>query len=135
MVPFSAESMFDLGADVETYPEFLPWCTGAKMLSRDDAEIVATLTIGYGSLNTEFTTRNNFAKPDWMTLQLDEGPFSSLEGRWDFHPLGQDGCEVILGIEFEFSNAFKDVLFGATFESICSELIDAFVKRAHALYD
>ena len=67
-------------------------------------------------------------------MQLVEGPFSSLEGRWEFDSLGADGCEVRLRVDFEFSNALKDMLFGATFELICNELIDAFSQRAKALY-
>jgi len=135
MVPFSSDSMFSLVSDVETYPEFLPWCTETKLLSRTEDELIASLALGYGSLNSKFTTRNRFAAPEWMTMELLEGPFSNLEGRWEFEALGDAGCEVVLRIDFEFSSQLHDVLFGATFEKICNDLIDAFVKRAHDLYD
>jgi ribosome-associated toxin RatA of RatAB toxin-antitoxin module len=134
LVPFSNAAMFDLVCGVENYPEFLPWCVGAELQSKTADELIASLAIGYGALNTEFRTRNNFAAPDWMTMELIDGPFSRLEGRWDFQQLGDDGCEVILRVEFEFSGKVQDVLFGATFEMICNELIDAFVRRAHELY-
>ena len=135
LVPFSATAMFNLVNDVESYPEFLPWCTASKLKSRAENELVAALTIGYGALNSAFTTRNQFSAPEWMTMQLLDGPFSDLEGRWGFEQLSDDGCEVTLKVEFDFSNALKDLLFGATFETICNELIDAFIKRAHDLYD
>jgi ribosome-associated toxin RatA of RatAB toxin-antitoxin module len=135
LVPFSAEAMFNLVCDVEAYPEFLPWCTASTLQSRTDHDLAASLTIGYGALNSEFSTRNEFCAPEWMTMSLLEGPFKDLEGKWVFEQLGDDGCEVTLQIEFEFSNPMKDMLFGATFETICNELIDAFVKRAHDLYD
>jgi ribosome-associated toxin RatA of RatAB toxin-antitoxin module len=134
MVPYSAEQMYGLVDDVEMYPEFLPWCTGADLQSRKPDELVAGLTIGYSGLNSSFMTRNMLDPPQCMTMELLDGPFSQLRGRWQFHPLGDTGCEVHLHIEFEFSNALKDALFGGVFETICNELIDAFIKRAHELY-
>ena len=134
LVPFSAAAMFSLVNDVEAYPDFLPWCTATEILSNDESEIVASLTIGYRSFHTKFTTRNRFHAPEWMTLHLLEGPFRSLEGRWGFEQLGAGGCEVTLRMEFDFSSSVKDMLFGVAFETICNELIDAFVKRAHELY-
>jgi ribosome-associated toxin RatA of RatAB toxin-antitoxin module len=69
-----------------------------------------------------------------MTMRLRDGPFSQLEGRWAFAPLGDSGCEVSLRMEFEFAGAMQDMLFGGAFESICNEMIGAFIKRADALY-
>jgi ribosome-associated toxin RatA of RatAB toxin-antitoxin module len=134
LVPFTAEAMFNLVKDVEAYPEFLPWCTQTRLQSKDESELVATLTVGFGAMNSEFTTHNHFNAPDWMTMRLLEGPFSALEGRWGFEQLSDDGCEVTLRMEFDFSSAVKDALLGAVFEKICNELIDAFIKRAHDLY-
>jgi len=134
LVPYSAEAMFNLINDVKSYPDFLPWCAATELKSQSDSEIVAALTVGYRSLKTQFTTRNSFSSPEWMTMQLLEGPFSSLEGRWSFEQLSDDGCEVTLKMEFDFSSSVKDMLFGAAFETICKELIDAFIKRAHDLY-
>ena len=134
LVPYSAEAMFKLVNDVGSYPDFLPWCTATELKSQSDSEIVAALTIGYRSLNMQFTTRNRFSAPEWMTMQLVEGPFSSLEGRWGFAQLSDDGCEVTLKMEFDFSSSVKDMLFGAAFETICKELMGAFIERAHDLY-
>ena len=134
MGPYSAEQMYALVDDVESYPEFLPWCESATLQSRTDDELVAGLKVGFGALNTTFTTRNGLRPPGEMTLQLEDGPFSSLAGQWRFEQLGSDGCEVTLHIEFAFSNSVKDMMFGNVFETICTELIDAFVKRAHSLY-
>lgn len=126
--------MYGLVDDVESYPEFLPWCTGAELVSRDSDELVAGLTIGYGALNSAFTTRNKLNPPEQMTMELLDGPFSSLEGLWSFAQLGEQGCEVKLHVEFAFSSAVQDALLGATFEHICNELIDAFIRRAQDLY-
>ena len=135
LVPYSAEAMYALVDDVESYPEFLPWCTAAELVSRDAGELVAGLTIGYGALNSRFTTRNRLSPPEQMTMELLDGPFSSLEGVWRFTQLGEQGCEVKLRVEFVFSSAVQDALFGSTFERICNELIDAFIRRAHDLYE
>ncbi|MCP4000323.1 MAG: type II toxin-antitoxin system RatA family toxin [Gammaproteobacteria bacterium] len=134
MVPYSAEQMYALVDDVDAYSDFLPWCTASVLQSRDTEEFVASLTIGYGALNSAFTTRNLLHPPSSMTMQLQDGPFRFLEGLWEFEQLGDSGCEVRLRVEFEFSSTMQDMLFGKTFESICNELIDAFVKRAHVLY-
>jgi ribosome-associated toxin RatA of RatAB toxin-antitoxin module len=134
IVPYSAEAMFALVIDVQAYPEFLPWCTASEVQSSAAAELVASLQVGYGAFNSNFTTRNRFEAPQWMTMQLVEGPFRSLEGRWSFEALGAAGCEITLQINFDFSSAVKDMLLGAAFEKICNDLIDAFIGRAHALY-
>jgi len=134
LLPYSAGAVFALVKDVVSYPEFLPWCTATQLNSSDASELVASLTMGFGAINSTFTTCNKFGEPDWMTMQLVDGPFSSLEGRWEFEALGDDACEVNLQVEFEFDSVAKDLLFGATFETICTELIDAFSQRAHDLY-
>ena len=126
--------MFALVSDIEAYPEFLPWCVETKVKNCGHEELEATLALGFGALNSEFTTRNKYVRPEWMSMHLLNGPFRSLDGRWSFEQLGDDGCEVNLKIEFDFASAINDKLFGAAFETICKELIDAFVKRAHALY-
>jgi ribosome-associated toxin RatA of RatAB toxin-antitoxin module len=138
MVSYSAAQMYALVDDVEAYPEFLPWCEAAVLKSRTDVELVASLTIGYGPLNSSFTTCNSLQPPESMTMRLQDGPFSQLEGHWQFTPLrqgdGNGGCEVGLRVEFEFAGAMQDMLFGSTFENICNEMIGAFIKRADALY-
>jgi len=134
IVPFSAEAMFALVKDVQAYPEFLPWCAATTLHSAAADELVASLKVGFGAFSSEFSTRNRFAEPEWMTMQLVEGPFSSLEGRWSFQQLSADGCEISLQISFDFANALADLSLGVAFEKICNDLIDAFIRRAHALY-
>ncbi|MGI9291890.1 MAG: type II toxin-antitoxin system RatA family toxin [Gammaproteobacteria bacterium] len=134
MVPYTAEQMYALVDDVEAYPEFLPWCTAAELVSRDEEQFVASLSIGYGVMNSAFTTRNELQPCTSMNMELLDGPFDSLEGRWEFDALGDAGCEVSLRVSFAFKNAMQDMLLGGAFETICNELIDAFVKRAGDLY-
>lgn len=134
LVSHSAQQMYALVADVEAYPQFLPWCTGARLHEKSASELKASIGIGLGALTTDFSTRNELHPPHSMTMELLDGPFSRLRGGWEFESLGEAGCEVRLQLQFEFSSSVQDVLFGAAFEKVCKELIDAFVRRAAELY-
>lgn len=134
LVPYSAESMYRLVADVASYPEFLPWCTGATVRTQTATELEASIGIGLGALQAEFATRNQLQPPVAMSMDLVDGPFRSLSGGWHFDQLADTGCEVRLQLEFEFAGAIQDALFGALFEKVCNELIGAFVQRAHSQY-
>ncbi len=138
ITPYSAEAMYDLITDVESYHTFLPWCNESKILSSSDTgaeqEVVACLGLAQGALTGHFTTRNRGVRPTSITLTLVEGPFSELEGEWRFEPLGEAGCKLELKMRFAFSNPLKDMLLGAFFEQTCNKLVDAFVKRAAEIY-
>ncbi len=127
--------MYELVADIERYPDFLPWCEAACIVSRLDDKVIAGLTIGLGALRTTFTTSNKLAGPQAMIMSLVDGPFRFLEGRWRFDALGNSGCKVLLDMEFEFSSTAQDLLFGRACELACNDLIGAFTLRARALYD
>ena len=135
LVPYSPEQMYVLVQDVARYPEFLPWCSGAEVHERKDAELSASIKIGFGAFNSSFSTRNLLTPPTAMTMELVDGPFSSLAGRWEFEQLGDTGSEVRLRVEFEFASTAQDALFGSVFEKICNDLIDAFIARARTLYN
>ena len=138
IVPYPAESVFDLVADIASYSEFLPWCSESKVLSvkemPEGQEVVATLGLSQGALSGAFTTRNQQRHPTGVTMSLLEGPFSELEGEWKINPLGEQGCKLELQISFAFSNPMKDMLLGAVFEQTCNRLVDAFVRRAGEVY-
>ncbi len=133
IVPFSAEAMFDLVADVESYPDFLPGCSGGKIHSREGEEVEASIALARGPLQTEFRTRNRLERPRRIVMALERGPFRDLQGTWEFTPLGPEGSKVELNIRFAFASRVADLLLGPPFESLCNELIDAFVRRAQAI--
>jgi ribosome-associated toxin RatA of RatAB toxin-antitoxin module len=139
IVPHPADSMFDLVTDIESYQEFLPWCTEGKILSGptesdDGTEVLARLGLSQGPMTGHFTTRNLMRRPHSVLMTLVEGPFSNLEGVWVIESLGDKGCRLELTMRFAFSNPLKDMLLGAAFENNCSSLVDAFVARAHTVY-
>jgi len=134
IVRYTPEQMFDLVIDVESYPEFLPWCEGAELRSSSETEIIGGMTLGIKGFNATFVTRNVLQRPSVMNMLLEEGPFKVLEGVWHFEPLGDRGCKISLNIDFEFESALQDMLLGASFELICNKLIDAFAGRAKQVY-
>lgn len=134
IVPYSPQAMFDLVADVERYPEFVPGCVGAKLLSRDERELTGALELSVGPLKSAFTTRNALNPPHAMSLELLKGPFNSLHGDWRFEALGDAGCRIELTMRFDFSDPVKDMLLGPAFEQSCNRLVDAFVTRAAVIY-
>jgi ribosome-associated toxin RatA of RatAB toxin-antitoxin module len=134
LVPYTAEQMFALVEDIESYPQFLPWVSGAQLLERKPGEVVGRLEM-HRAGRREVTTRNVLTPPREIALGLVAGPFKTLAGRWTFEPIGADrGTRVELSIRFEFANPMLNLLLSRTFEKSCNELVDAFVARARAVY-
>lgn len=124
--------MFDLVADVEQYPAFLPWCAAAELVRRDEREIVGRLTVEKGGLRKSFTTRNRYEYPCWMDIALVEGPFRHLSGRWDFVEEA-DGCTVRYEMRFEVPFLLAPIL-GGLMEYMANSMVDAFARRAQERY-
>lgn len=134
LVPYSASQMYALVNDIESYAEFLPWCSQSTIVKQTADEITASLNIAYGSLNKSFTTLNKLTPETKMEMQLVEGPFKNLHGEWLFTQLGEDGCKVSLELEFEFKNKLIDMTMGPVFSQIANTLVDSFSERAHKVY-
>ena len=134
LVPFSGAQMFALVEDVEAYPEFVPFCQATEVQKRQGDTLEASLKIGRGPAAMRFTTRNTSEPGRKMVIRLLDGPFRELRGMWRFDPVDEDGCRVTLEMEFEFASAALAALFGAMFEQTVGSLVDAFTKRARAVY-
>jgi ribosome-associated toxin RatA of RatAB toxin-antitoxin module len=130
LIAESPARMYQLINDIEHYPQFVPYCTAARVVSRKDNEVVATLNIKRGPLRAEFTTRNLLEADKRVLMQFVSGPFRVLEGLWTLTPLGELGCRVELEMRFEFANRVAGALFEPLFEDTAASLVDAFVKRA-----
>ena len=130
------QRMFALINDIESYPQFLPWCTSAHVQSRTDREIIATVGVRRGVLNSKFTTRNELTADRRIAMRLVSGPFKTLDGEWTLTPVGlpqQPGCRVDLLLRFSFANRLTAMVFEPLFEETAASLVDAFVTRARAL--
>jgi ribosome-associated toxin RatA of RatAB toxin-antitoxin module len=124
--------LFELINDIESYPQFLPWCTHARVQSRSEREIVATVGVKRGPLQAEFTTRNELEPDRRILMHLVNGPFRTLEGEWLLTPIGDEGCRVELTMNFAFKNALSAMLFEQKFAETATSLVDAFVARARS---
>lgn len=130
LMPFSAEKMFDLVNDVASYPEFLPWCGGSKVIESTEEKMVASVTIKKAGIEQTFTTENALEIGRKISMNLQDGPFESLQGFWEFKPLMDDACKISFRVEFEMKSGMLSVVLGPIFEQIASTMVDSFCKRA-----
>jgi ribosome-associated toxin RatA of RatAB toxin-antitoxin module len=135
LIEYACSEMYALIRDVEQYPRFLPWCSGATVTPIEDAQTVrASLAIDYHGVRTSFTTENRHNPPANIEIELIEGPFRQLHGSWQLTPLGDGACKVRLRLSYEFSSRLLEKLVGPVFGYIANSLVEAFVKRAAQLY-
>jgi ribosome-associated toxin RatA of RatAB toxin-antitoxin module len=124
--------LFALINDIESYPQFLPWCTHSKVVSRTEREIVATVGVKQGPLHGAFTTRNELEPDQRILMHLVSGPFKMLEGEWLLTPIGNEGCRAELSMKFAFKSSLTALLFEQKFAETAASLVDAFVARARS---
>ena len=134
LVEHPAGLMFQLVERVEDYPRFLPWCSGVDLLTREPGRTVATLHVLYHGIRQQFTTDNANRPGESIEIRLVSGPFKHLVGLWHFKPLGEEACKVSLHMEYQLSNALLAGVAGPVFGHIANTFVDAFVRRAHAIY-
>jgi ribosome-associated toxin RatA of RatAB toxin-antitoxin module len=134
LIARTPQQMFDLVDRVEDYPQFLPWCGGSELIERTAGITAARIHINYHGIKAHFATENPKDPPHWMEIQLREGPFRTLEGRWRFTALGEDGCKVEFRLHYEFSSKVLERALGPVFGHIVGTFVDSFVKRAHQVY-
>ena len=134
LLPYTPHEMFELVIDADSYPQFMPWCCGAEILSHEHDEMVARIDFSVGGICRSFTT-HNYHQPDTeVNIQLVDGPFSQLQGRWRFAPLGEEGCKISLELDFEISRGPMAKLFGKGFGKIADRLVEDFCRRAELVY-
>lgn len=131
LLPYSAESMYRLINDVESYPLYMDGCVGAEVLYRDEAVMEARLDLARAGIKMSFATRNELTPFSSIKLSLVDGPFDRFAGEWTLLALGDEACKVSLHLRF----SLKGTLIGAAtrqlFNTVANNLVDALVKRAH----
>ena len=138
LIWYSAAEMFALVTDVASYPQFLPWCDQSAVLAQDKHGMTAKVGLSMAGLKQSFTTQNTHVEDRKVSLKLVDGPFSKLDGIWQFSPVGKNGeraCKVEFVLNYDFDNAALAALVGPVFDKIAGSLVDAFVKRACSVYD
>jgi ribosome-associated toxin RatA of RatAB toxin-antitoxin module len=134
LVPYSDAEMFALVADIASYPRFLPWCAATHVRPQADARIEARVDIDYRGVRSSFTTLNEHQEPREIRMQLVDGPFRRLGGEWRFTPLRADACKVHLNLHFQFAAGMVGRLVAPVFETIAGSMVEAFFRRAEAVY-
>jgi coenzyme Q-binding protein COQ10 len=130
IVPYTADQMYAVVSDVESYPKFLPWVVALRVLSRRENSLTAEMAVGYGALRERYTSDVTL---DPLQRRIDvvqtKGPFKTLENHWHFMPHDK-GCAVDFSILFEFRSRLLHSVAGARFEKVMLKLADAFEARA-----
>ncbi|WP_313473105.1 type II toxin-antitoxin system RatA family toxin [Rouxiella badensis] len=134
LVPFSVEQMYNLVNDVDAYPQFLPGCTGSRVLDKTDNTMTAAVDVAKAGISKTFTTKNTLTSNQSIDMQLVDGPFRKLMGGWHFTPLSPEACKVELNLDFEFTNKLIELAFGKIFKELAGSMVQAFTQRAKEVY-
>ncbi len=134
LVPFSAAQMYQLVNDIQSYPLFLPGCTGSRVINSSNNEMMAALEVAKAGISKTFITRNTMKDNQSINIQLVDGPFHQLMGVWRFIPLSSQACKIELYLNFEFKNQFIALTFGNIFKELAANMVQAFTQRAREVY-
>jgi coenzyme Q-binding protein COQ10 len=133
-LPYSAEQMYDLVADVGRYGEFLPWVVATRVKSDSETEMVADMLVGFNALREKFTSRVEKRRPEEIRVHYVDGPLRDLDNIWEFRPLDGASCEVEFRVNFTFRNILFEKLAGQYFDRAFRKMVAAFEIRAAELY-
>ncbi|EIZ80331.1 oligoketide cyclase [Novosphingobium sp. Rr 2-17] len=133
-LPYSAEQMYDLVADVGRYNEFLPWVIATRVKTDDGVEMIVDMLVGFKALREKFTSRVQKDEPREIRVQYVDGPMRDLDNVWKFHPVGDDACDLEFDVRFTFRNALFEKLAGQYFDKAFRKMVAAFETRAAELY-
>ncbi len=134
LLPYSAAALYTLINDVPSYPQFLPWCSASEVLEQRDDFMRAALMIAKGKLSQRFVTKNTLVPNQSISMALEEGPFSQLQGTWEFKALGGKACKISLDLEFDYAGPIIKATLGPLFTQAANTMVDAFCQRAKELY-
>ena len=138
-LPFTADELFDLISDVGSYPEFLPWCVGARVYNRASDQFDADLVIGFKMFREKFTSRVTLnratdTRPGKVYVDYLRGPMRQLYNHWLLYPQEDGSCLVDFDVRFQFKNIVLDNMIGGMFSEATALMVQAFEDRAHELY-
>jgi ribosome-associated toxin RatA of RatAB toxin-antitoxin module len=138
---YSPAEMYRLVTDVQHYPDFLPWCNRADILEQHEGGMTARLGLHYAGVRHAFTTRNEHVVDRQVLVKLVDGPFSLLEGSWDFLPVGRPGtedearaCRIEFDLRYAFSSRALEAVVSPVFDKVANTFVDSFVARAEQVY-
>jgi coenzyme Q-binding protein COQ10 len=133
LLPYTPGQMFDLVADIERYPEFLPWCRSARVLERKDNELLGELVISFSHLSESYVSRVVLDRPQAISVSMVRGPFEYLTNRWRFTAV-EGGTQIDFFLDFKFRSRLLEKLIGGLFAKATNRMVQAFKERAEQLY-
>jgi len=133
-LPYSAQQMFDLVADVPSYREFLPWVMAVRVNLDSETQMVADLVVGFRALREKFTSRVLKQRPSHIEVDYLDGPLKHLHNEWSFRDDGSGGCHVDFCVDFAFKSGLFNQIAGQMFDHALRRMIGAFEARAAVLY-
>jgi len=134
VLPYNATQLFDLVMDIAKYPEFLPWCIGARINSKSKTDVEADVVVGYKMFREKFSSRVHFTRPKEIEVEYLKGPMRHLHNKWVFTDLPDGGCRVDFSVDFSLKTKMFEGLVDQFFHHALAKMIDAFEKRAGDLY-
>lgn len=134
ILPYSAEQLFDLVMDIESYPRFLPWCVGARINRRDKNDLEADVIVGYKLFRERFSSRVKFERAKSIEVEYLKGPMRHLHNTWSFHDAGAGRCEVDFYLDFSLQSRLFEKLVDQFFHKALVRMINSFEARAYTLY-
>jgi ribosome-associated toxin RatA of RatAB toxin-antitoxin module len=137
LLPYSTHQMFDLVQDVESYPQFLPWCSGVEVYQKHTDSLDAKIHINFKGIQQFFQTRNthqSIAQKKIIDMKFVDGPFRHFEGFWQFIELDEKACRVEFKLNYQFDSKILEVIIGPVFQYIAKTFVDRFVDRARVIY-
>lgn len=136
IVPYTCRQMYDLVTDVSAYPKFLSWCNSVDVEHLDEKRVKVRLGVRYHkAVDLSFTTVNTNQPYETVSMELADGPFKHMNGKWSFTPLGNSGSKVIFQLDYEFNKSLQKILMNRIFSELSDSLLDAFQARAKEVYD
>lgn len=133
-LPYTAEQMFDLVADVDKYPEFLPWVVATRVKEEGPNSMTADMLVGFKALREKFTSKVEKQRPGALRVHYVDGPLRDLDNRWTFTPTDDGGCEILFCVDFTFKSMMFEALAGQYIDRAFRKMVAAFEERAGALY-
>lgn len=133
ILPYTPDQLYELVADIEAYPSFLPWCLAARIRKRDGNLVLADLVIGFKMIRERYTSRVTLTPGRQIDVAYVDGPMKHLTNRWRFQP-HPGGCQIDFFVDFEFRSRVLQTLIGAVFHEAFRRMVGAFETRARALY-
>ncbi len=133
-LPYSAEQVFDIVADVDKYPEFLPWVVATRVKQDSETSMTADMLVGFKALREKFTSKVEKERPHSVRVHYMDGPLRDLDNHWTFTPTDDGGCEVFFSVDFSFKNMMFEALAGQYIDRAFRKMVAAFEQRAEELY-